>query len=189
MSEMYVANVSKQNIQFAYRVPERKGVVIQPIRAGFQVKLSPHGTMTNLSAPDIDSIVGQYSKYGMVNVSDIDLSRGTFAGLCYSLDKPVPVAKLERALVKNEESLEKLGLEMRTEAAVAVNQAIEEGAGTEMRGLEMSVTEIEPPGGYRTEKPVAQGVRVTRSDMEPDHSGPLPAVNVSSGRQRGRKGR
>lgn len=182
MPAMYVGNASKQIIQFAYRVPERKGVVVQPIPIGGQVLLAPNGTNTDLSSLDIDSIVKQYSKYGMVEVSELDSTKEPFTGCCYSVGKPISVDKLRRAMERDEDRLEKLGQKIRQEAAVAVNSQIESNLGAPLRGLEMSASEIEPNGGFKddgTKKHVAEGVRVTRrQEGRNPRRGSLPSIEL-----------
>lgn len=195
MPEMYVANVSKQDFNFIYRVPERKGPVSQMIRAGSQVKLAPWGTAkTNLSQPDIDAVIAQFAKYGMKEAGSIDLNRGPFTGLCYTIGKPVATSKMLAALEKNEDTLFQQGVEMRKEAAIATSDSIEEGMGVPLRGLEMSVSEIEPRGGFHDDgmKHVAEGVRVTRGEMTPmteaaGSTTALPTINVTAPR-RARRG-
>jgi hypothetical protein len=180
MTELFIGNATKQVLHFPYRVPERKGVIVQQIPIGGQIKITPYGTNTDLSLPDIDAILHQHAKYGMVNVTDLDTTKEPFTGICYSIGKPIPVNKLLAALEKDEIRLEQLGVDMRQQAAVAVNNQIEERIGAPLRGLEMSVAEIEPNSGFKYDaKHVAEGVRVTRSEegMAPQRGG-LPMIDI-----------
>jgi hypothetical protein len=182
MSHLYVANVTKQIVQFAYRLPERQGVIIQPIPIGGQVKISPLGGREDLSTPEIDAILDQHRKYGLIPVGEIDSSKTPFHGMCYSVDKPISVDKLHRAMTRNEDALEQLGKDIRKEAAIAVNNQIEGTIGENLRQLEMSITEEEPRGGYPdTHEPLGEGVRVIRED----EGGNLPFIGRSA--RRGRK--
>jgi len=181
VTEIYVANVTKQTVQFAYRVPERNGVVIQTIPIGGQVLLAPNGTNTNLSVPEVDAILKQGRQFGMLNIDELDGSKAPFHGIAYSLDKAVTVEKLHRAMKKNEDALESMGRKIRSEAAVAVNNKIEATIGEPLRQLEMSITEEEPRGGYAEDhKPLGEGIRVTR-DETPE--GTLPFIG-----RRGKRG-
>jgi hypothetical protein len=185
MSELYVANVTDKVHQFAYRAPERKGVVVQSIPPGQQILVAPYGSNTNLSQPVIDSILGQHDKYGLLPAENIDLADTSFYGICYSIDKPVKLAQMEKALAQNEKRLNMLGREMAEAAAVRVSNDWEEGAGLELRGLEMSVTEMEPKSGFRQDsKQFAEGVRVTRGSMElpPGEKAPLPSITTGKRR-------
>lgn len=164
MSELYVANVTKQVVQFAYRALERSGVIVQTIPIGGQVKIAPKGSNGDLSAPEMDHIIDQHRKYGLVDVNDIDSSK-TFNGMCYSVGKPISVDRLHRAMKRNEDALEAMGKQIRQEAAIAVNNQIENTIGEHLRQLEMSVTEEEPRGGYPEDHaPLGEGVRVSRSE-------------------------
>jgi hypothetical protein len=179
--ELYVANVTKQVVQFAYRALERSGVVIQPIPIGGQIRIAPAGSRTDLSTPEIDYIIDQHRKYGLIDVNEIDSSKTPFHGMCYSIGKPISVDKLYRAMKRNEDALEEQGKQIRKEAAIAVNNQIENTIGENLKQLEMSITEEEPRGGYPDDRnPLGEGVRVLRE--EPGGS-PLPFIG--RGRKRG----
>jgi hypothetical protein len=164
MAQLYVGNVSKQIQMFAYRSPEKIGIVTQTIPIGGQVRVAPNGVNTDLTALEIESIINQHRMYGITSVENLEENRGPFNGLIYSIGKPISVEKLRRAMQKNEEGLKELGKKMRQEAALAVNSQIEEQIGAPLRQLEMSFVEEEPRGGYADDiDHLAEGVRVTRS--------------------------
>src|SRR5262245_53057907 len=146
--ELYVGNVSKQIQMFAYRSLERPGIITQVIPIGGQIRISPNGMNADLTTPEIDYIIEQHKIYGIMPVEELDTNKGPFNGLCYCLGKPISPDKLRRAMQKNEDSLQKLGKQMRQEAALAVNSQIEEQIGAPLRQLEMSFTEEEPRAGY-----------------------------------------
>jgi hypothetical protein len=165
MPELYIGNISKQIQQFAYRIQERPGVIVQMIPIGGQIRVSPNGQRTDLSTMEIDYIVSQHAHYGLASIDDIDRMKGPFDGLCYSVGKPFSIEKLRRGMQKKEEALNAFGQKLRQEAALAVNHQIEEQIGGPLRELEMSFTEEEPRGGYAHDdnsEHVAEGVRVTR---------------------------
>jgi hypothetical protein len=178
---MYVANCTQQRQIFMYRVPEEGsgmmgGMRVQDIEIGQQVPLSG-----DLNKFQVDSIVQQHARYGMVAVEEIDRTRGAFTGLCYSVDKPVPVSKLLYVINANKSVLDLRGQEIRKEAAVAVNQQVE----TQMEGnvsgakppqlekLEIEVQE-EKSGNGPAHKPMDEKLRVTRSE-DPTPMRPLKA--------------
>jgi hypothetical protein len=165
MPELYIGNVSKQVFQFAYRSPERPGVIVQTIPIGGQIRITPNGVHVDLSPPEIDAIISQHRTYGIVAIEDIDRLNGPFDGLCYSIGKAMSVDKLRKAMQKKEEALKFFGQKMRKEAALAVNSQIEEQIGAPLRQLEMSFQEEEPRSGYADELDhVAEGIRVTRQE-------------------------
>jgi hypothetical protein len=165
VTHLYVANVTKQIVQFAYRVPERQGVVIQPIPIGGQVRITPLGGKDDLSTPEIDAIIDQHRKYGLVPVEEVDNSKNPFHGMFYSVGKPISVERLHKAMKRTEEALEEQGKQMRQEAAIAVNNQIENTIGENLKRLEMSITEEEPRGGYPEDhEPLGEGVRVMRAE-------------------------
>jgi hypothetical protein len=164
MTQLYVGNVSKQIQIFAYRALEKPGIISQTIPIGGQIRVAPNGPNTDLTAHEIDFIIGQHKMYGIRSADDLnDNSNSPFNGLVYSTGKPITAEKLRRAMQKNEELLRSLGRQMRQEAALAVNSQIEEQIGGPLNTLEMSITEVEPRGGYGEDSdPIAEGVRVTR---------------------------
>jgi hypothetical protein len=168
LPSLYVANVTKQVCQFAYRSPERLGLVIQTIPIGGQIQIAPKGSMgLDLSTPEIDGIIDQHRKYGLIAVEDIDTDKAKFHGICYSIGKPISVERLHKAMQRNEEVLEELGKTIRKEAALAVNNHIESQVGGNLKQLEMSVVEEEPRGGYSDDhKPLGEGVRIVRDNQE-----------------------
>jgi hypothetical protein len=183
MVQLYVANVTKQVVQFAYRAVEKSGVVVQTIPIGGQVLIAPQGSKTDLSTPEIDVILDQHRKYGLVAIEEVESSKIPFHGMCYSIGKPISVERLHRAMKRNEDALEALGKQIREEAAVAVNNQIEGTIGENLKQLEMSITEEEPRGGYSEDhEPLGEGVRVIR---QTEGGAPLPFVGRGRGRRNG----
>jgi hypothetical protein len=163
MPELYIGNISKQIVQFAYRSPERPGVIVQTIPIGGQIRVSPNGTHVDLSTPEIEAIIGQHATYGIVDVDEVSASQHPYSGLCYSIGKQITPEKLRKAMLKKEESIKEYGTKLRREAALAVNSQIEEQIGAPLRELEMSFQEEEPRSGYADDLDhVAEGIRVTR---------------------------
>jgi hypothetical protein len=150
--KMFIANCTKQAQDFFYRLPGTPSPRSQHIPIGGQIQIS--GT---LSTPDIDAIIEQHGKYGLVSVDEVDRTK-PFFGTCYSIDRPVSVDKLRRAVAHNSVVLTERGVEMRREAAIAVNQAVENASPT-LEALEMSVVEEKSGDGPEHEQ-IAEGVRV-----------------------------
>lgn len=163
MPELYIGNISKQIQHFCYRSLERPGIIMQPIPIGGQIRVSPTGAKTDLSTPEIDYIIEQHGKYGMLPVEEVDAKNNPFSGLCYSIGKAITPERLRKAMMKKEEALQKFGSKIRQEAAIATNNQIEQQIGAPLRNLEMSFEEIEPRGGYADDADhLSEGVRVTR---------------------------
>jgi len=163
--KMYIANCTNQVQDFMYRIPENTKLMKQIISIGGQIQIPGE-----LSTTDIDSIVAQHSKYGFVRVDEIDRTK-PFFGLCYSVDKKVDMDKVRRAIVHNQEVLVERGKELRKEAAVAVNNAVEEQTGG-LNSLEMSIEEIDKEG---KDSEINEKIRVDRS-ADPDTNPRAPRV-------------
>jgi hypothetical protein len=163
MPELFIGNVSKQIQMFAYRVPERQGIITQTIPIGTQIRVAPNGINTDLSPLEVDAIIAQHRVYGIRPAEDLKENSSPFNGLIYSIGKPITVEKLQKAMRKKDDELKEFGAKVRQEAALAVNSQIEEQIGAPLRNLEMSFQEEEPRGGYSDDLDhIAEGVRVTR---------------------------
>ena len=164
--KMFVANSTKQTVDFLYRVPESAGLRTQNIPIGGQIQISG-----DLTREAIDYIVSQHAKYGLVEVAEISRVRD-FSGLCYSIDKPVQPAKIEDLIRHNTGKLVEMGKKIRQEAAISASNALEAGmdeaggsAAPGVNKFEMSV--VEENHDDRDEMPaIAEGIRVARTQQE-----------------------
>lgn len=181
---LYIGNATKQHQIFSYRVPERLQLCTQNIMAGSQVCIAPNGSNTDLTTPEIDAILAQYSIYGIRDANDLDQNKDDrpFSGLVYSIGKPVTPERLRKAIARFEGQLDKLGKRIRTEAAVAAHSHIE-GAimgGEEMKApMDVSIEEVEPSRGLDENLThVSEGVRITRKPTSE-----MPVVDLRSSRR------
>jgi len=136
---MFIANCTNQVQDFHYRLPENPKVLKQTIPIGGQIQIPG-----DLSTPDIEAIVRQHTVYGMVSVQEIDRTKD-FIGICYQLDRKVDMERVKRAAIHNLGVLNERGRKLRQEAAVAVNNAIEEQTNG-VQAFEMSIEEQESQG-------------------------------------------
>ncbi len=159
--KLYVANTTQQIQHFSYRLPESKQVRVQVIPIGNQVALSG-----DLTTKDIEYVVEQHAKYGMVRADEVDRTR-SFIGTCYSVDKPVNMNKVRSALERNNIVLIEQGRQIRAEAGMAVHDAAEKAINPRqgaLKAMEFSVEEVPSKDGKDTE--VNETLRVSR-DEEP----------------------
>ena len=164
--KLYIANCTKQVQVFSYRIIEKNGVRTQTIPMGGQIALAD-----DLTSNEVDDIIEQHAKYGLIDAAMVDRTK-EFIGLCYSIDKIVPMTRLRSSLEHNDGVLVERGKQLQTEAALAVNQQIEH-----------SLEESHVPGGLKdltvswaeerrdgAEPTINSGVHVSR-DNPPDHRG------------------
>lgn len=176
--KMYIANLTRQNHNLSYRVPG-SGVRTLSIPVGAQV-LVP-------GDPEVDAvnaIVTQLSRYGMRRADELDRTRA-FSGICYSTDRPVPGAKIERGVRQNIAVLAEQGKVMRQEAAVAGNSILEtslaeSGIPATLREMDTTIVEDKPDPRSET-APVAEGFHVTR------HEGGGPPAARPQGTKKSRR--
>lgn len=173
--KMYIANCSQQNHDFIYRMKNVPAPRMQPIPVGRQILISG-----DLEAPDIEFILKQHAKYGLVHVSEIDRTR-PFAGLCWS-EKSITVDKVKRLFLHNQGVLSERGKSQRQAAAVATMEQIqsEQGNQSNLRSLEMSVEEVPTEG--KPDPEFAEGTRVTTDAEETAGKGAKPGKGKSRNR-------
>src|SRR5579871_663208 len=157
--KMFIANCTSQNQDFTYRLPKSPlsegtpGPRIQQIGIGRQIQISGE-----LTAPDIEAILKQHARYGLIHVSEIDRTR-PFTGMCWS-EKPISVEKVKRLWMHNQGVLADRGRAQRQAAAISAHEQIEEQNPGALKALELSVEEVPTEGKPDTD--FAEGTRVTR---------------------------
>lgn len=157
---LFIANATHQVQSFLYRIPEQATMRNQHIPVGSQIALPE-----DLSLADIDYVLEQHTRYGLIPVDSIQNSKA-FKGICYSVDKPVPAGKIEALMHHNRDELTKLGQKLRQEAALTSNSTLESelqenGRPEVLRNLEITVVE-ENHDERDTAAPVAEAFRVRR---------------------------
>lgn len=139
--ELYIGNTTKKLQVFLYRRPGSS----RP-NDFMQMEIPPGGQnripLRDLTKEQIDAIVNHHAKYGLRSVEEITRThRGRYIGMCYSIDKPVPLERLQIGIQHNDNLLVQFGEELRQAAAVVTAQAIEENTGHTLAELEVSVEE------------------------------------------------
>lgn len=133
--KVFVANCTKQPHDFIFRVPEENKTRMQRIMDGHQVPLSGE-----YDDKQIEAIVSHHAKYGLIRSDEVDRSK-IFNGLCYSIDKPVPLGILMKVLDHNSKVLTERGQELRKEAAVAVSETLNKNTDNTLSNFEVDVVE------------------------------------------------
>lgn len=179
MSKMYVVNCTQQVQDFVYRVPESSGMRSQQIAIGGYVQLSGE-----LNKIQIDVIVAQHARYGMVAEEEVDRTKA-FIGLFYTIDRLPKLTKIYGAITHNVNVLQDRGKKNREEAAIFTSAAIENNVPNgALKQLEMSVVEERRNGREVTDEPsIAEGVRVDREHKGP----PVPETRAEQRRRNARR--
>lgn len=161
MSKLYVYNCSQQIQEVHYTLPEVRGYRKYTIEMGRQTALNGE-----LHGPELDVVIQQLERYGATEAGKIrDVKH--YSGLIYSVDKPVNIDQIKHGTAHNKQVLVEEGKKIREQAAMAVNQDLENSTGAAPGVLEMSVEE-EKSGSLESDEehaPVSEGVRVTKRPM------------------------
>lgn len=165
--KIYIANCSRQVVDFSCRVPEIKGLIRQQIQPFSQIR----AVSDDLNVKQIEAIIKQHDKYGMINVTEIDRTKA-FVGLCYSLDKTINVDKIRSAHHRNQSVLTAKGEQQRIEAAVAVAQQIDNKSGGAMTSVEVEILETNED----KRNPLLEGVALNENVRVDREAAPDKAV-------------
>jgi hypothetical protein len=158
--KLFIANCTKQTQVVMYRVPEHPTPRQQHIGIGQQIQIAG-----DLNQPQIDSIIAQLSRYGLVRADEVD-GRKPFVGLTYSVEKPVKVDRQVNAIEHNDEVLTERGHEIRKNAAVAINNGLEENVAgrATLKNTEIEIEELPTKDGSGGD--FSEALRVQREPQE-----------------------
>jgi hypothetical protein len=162
MTQLFVANLSNQVGELAFRPLELNKIVTLKLKEGEQIRVSLNGN-ADLTTPEIDAILAQLVPYGLTNVNDGRQSVGAQTPMIYALNKPISQDQLNRAAQQRNTALTALGRKIREDGAVQIDHQIQRKnpQPLPLRKLEMSFVEETPQGGFADgHQPLAEGVRV-----------------------------
>lgn len=120
MAKMYVANLTKQVNIFCFYLPEVNKLQEMEIRGGTQISIEA-------SPEALAKIIASHRKYGLVSVADAAKDK-QFSGLCYQMESVINIDHLGEVKERREEYEDARSNTMRTVAAHAVHQKINEAA-------------------------------------------------------------
>lgn len=137
MATLYVGNTTRQIYDFQYRTSRGQPVRRQQIQPGSQLKIAG-----DLAQREVEYIISQHTKYGLVAESEIDQTRA-FHGTCYATGKPISAVRLMYLMETNLDVLVKRGEEIRKANAVGhsniINQVMRETEQPDLPVLELTV--------------------------------------------------
>lgn len=164
MSHLYIANGTRQIFNFMYRLPEVPQVRQQSIRVGGQIRISaPKEGLNNIQ---IDAIIEQHRKYGLIPVSEIEKGK-TSAPLAYQIGSPIPADRIARLMLRNEGVKAEMGRKFREDAAVVMTAGLgtnlrESGVEGDLNEVEVEVTEVRDQRSNTDNEPVGERTIVTK---------------------------
>lgn len=164
MPKLYVGNVTNHVKEFTFWVKKASRPYVQSIGIGGQVWVAGY----DLPQEDIDYILEQHTRYGLCSVPEA-LRSLVFDGMAYSIDRPITYEKMNELKMRFNSVLNKRGQELRTAAAIATNEFIEnqlQSSQAPMRlgALEMDIEELVPPVGRDEDVPeVNDRITVSRT--------------------------
>lgn len=113
--KLFIANCSRQAHTFNYKLPEKSQSFGVTIPAGGQ-------HMIDNQSDVIHHIIKQHEPYGFQRCDKVDK---TFSGICYSIDKPVTVGRIEENAEQKTENLDDLSQSILEANAVSMSNAVD----------------------------------------------------------------
>jgi hypothetical protein len=172
MPKLFIANLSKQHHHFLYAVPEGEGddrefvQRNQYIEIGSQVQLPG-----NLSQAQADIIIEHHARYGMKPYDEARKIKD-FTGLCYRLEKPVPMNDqgfIDDVAKSNTDTMNARNADRREATGLAINDRLRR-IGAESRNplRRVEIEQVEDTDGTPR---VSAGVEVPADGIEPRNVG------------------
>lgn len=130
--KLFIANTTKQRNIFTFRTLETGRLRQIPIEHGSQMMVLDGST------EEVEAVIQHHQIYGLVDSTKIDQSKA-FVGLCYSVNKPVSAAVIEKTIRDNDVHLTRNAHNRRQASVAALDSTLRE-SGTGYTGeMEVSV--------------------------------------------------
>lgn len=167
--QLHIANATKQDHDFLYRIKGTQKTNLLPIKKGGQVSISG-------DREELEDIVAQHRVYGIVDVKDFSKAL-KFSGMIYSFSGPINVDRIYEALERHDDVIDETAQLVREQSAAATNAAIEEHAGSSNSKVEATSFELKelPKDQTDTSPKVDVVVRADKkADPKPQRSARRP---------------
>lgn len=157
--KIWIANCTKQNHKIYYREPKKRALreVMCPI--GAQVTLPDE-----FDAAGVDFVTNQFAIFCWLKSDEIKADH-QYVGICYSVDRPVDMTRLNDALAHNEEVLMERGHELRRQAAIIVDKNIAEvnkNVGLpQPKSTELTIEQMAPEKQFGSGEAIHDSITVT----------------------------
>lgn len=113
--KLYIANCSRQSHHFNYKLPEKSQSFGVTIPAGGQHMIENQSDV-------IHHLIEQHEHYGFQRCDKVDK---TFSGICYAIDKPVTVGRIEENAEQKVENLDDMSQVILEANAVSMSNAVD----------------------------------------------------------------
>lgn len=137
---LYIVNLKRQVEHFTFRLAGNDKMHQFPIQPAHQLRIP-----LKMSDDEVKSVIAQKEMYGMLAAEAVAKST-FFAGVCYSIDKPVTGVQIDRGFERNDELLMEEAVDARVNATAATAAKIEEQTEGTMRSFQQNVAEVPQPG-------------------------------------------
>jgi hypothetical protein len=113
--KLFIANCSRQAHTFNYKLPEKTQSFGVTVPAGGQHVIDNQSDV-------IHHIIRQHEPYGFQRCDRVDKD---FSGICYAIDKPVTVGRIEENAEQKTENLDDMSQKILEANAVSLKNAVD----------------------------------------------------------------
>jgi len=161
MTKLYVANTTKQVLNFTYRALESRTNQLRQI----SIKPGEQKIVVDGTTDEISAIIQHHEAYGLIDSTKIDQAQ-QFIGTCYSIDKPVAASIIEKGIRDNDDLLDR-GAHQRRQAALAAHDESQRNADNGYRGdLEFSAEQAKDQHGQDVDGALKETVSTEKGNKK-----------------------
>lgn len=169
--KLYIANGTQQKHTFAYRLPSANKVLTQPIAIGGQICIP-----RELSEPEVDAVVKQHEKYGMIPAKEIGSRGSRNSPLAFQVDKPFDPERIAQLMSVNRGVMIEMGEKVRRDTAVVIateigREARDRNEGDNLAEVEIEVIEENNRSGAKSPENIVEKVVATPENRKPRREG------------------
>lgn len=164
MTQIYVANGTKQRLKFNYRLPESNRIHELEVHSGRQEMIGEQWSQQH-----VEYFIAQLEHAGFRRSHDTNGRMENFSGWMYSLDKPTTETQIESGHAARVEAQEKISAVEAQRGALAMDQANRLPKDRRRRLAKVTTVEVEQetdPRGSPTGNEVKMSVSVDASAPE-----------------------
>lgn len=165
--KLYIANGTQQKHTFAYRLPNSNKVLTQPIAIGSQICIP-----RDLQQPEVDAVVKQHQKYGMIPAREIGSRGSPNSPMAFQVDKAFNPEQIAQLMAVNRGEMIKIGEQIRRDTAVVIATELgragrEQPEGEELLEVQIDVIEEKNRSGNTSPENVFEQIIATPEGRQP----------------------
>jgi hypothetical protein len=149
MTDLFIANPTKQNNHFFYQVPENQRMSDVVIPKGGQIRIAG-----DLTKAQLQGIIDQHTPHGLIPASGVSRFSAERIMLIYQFDKPIDLDSIHYRMDKNDEVALAVSDEVRVQQTEAIVDDLAKKVGAEPETADVILSEVDNSAGKHKTKVV-----------------------------------